>query len=57
MTSVYGVTFVGAREQMLSRLKDIEALAHVSLDAKHDMAVYLARLTLSSLGEIFEGAQ
>lgn len=52
MTSVYGVTFVGARQQIQNRLHEN------NFDEEHIYAasVYLAKLTLSSIGKKFVGA-
>jgi DNA-directed RNA polymerase, mitochondrial len=60
MTSVYGVTFAGARAQIRARLK--EKFEHVDLpvEVKDELtyhgSMYLARLTLESIGELFAGA-
>lgn len=66
MTSVYGVTFVGAREQIQNRLKEKfdpavhegAAAMHVDEldDAVYAAAAYLARVTLGSLGQMFAAA-
>ncbi len=52
MTSVYGVTLTGAREQIQNRLKDIE----FPNDKIFDASLMLAKMTLASLGDIFSGA-
>lgn len=54
MTSVYGVTFIGAREQISNRLKergwqDDSDLFHVSY--------YAARVTMAGLHEMFQNAK
>ncbi|KAG2389538.1 hypothetical protein C9374_014098 [Naegleria lovaniensis] len=54
MTSVYGVTFVGAREQIQKRLKEKK---EVPEDDVFACASYLASITLKSLGEVFSSAQ
>ncbi|GMH13779.1 hypothetical protein Nepgr_015620 [Nepenthes gracilis] len=55
MTSVYGVTFVGAREQIKRRL---EEKGHITDDRLlFGAACYSAKVTLSALGEIFEAAR
>lgn len=54
MTSVYGVTFVGARQQIANALKDRGVLNE---DARYDASVYLARATFDSIGEMFTGAR
>ena len=54
MTTVYGVTFVGAREQIAKQLKDrgdIEA---------HEIwacSSYLAKVVMASIGDLFSGAK
>lgn len=53
MTSVYGVTQVGARQQIMNRLSEIGGFPE---DKLFTSSVRLARLTLSSLGDIFQGA-
>ena len=52
MTSVYGVTITGAREQIQNRLKDI----NFPDDKVFDASLMLAKMTLASLGDIFSGA-
>jgi len=52
MTSVYGVTYIGAREQIANRLKDI----NFPEDYVYKASAYLARQTLGSIGEVFTGA-
>lgn len=55
MTSVYGVTFIGAREQIHRQLKDkgiIEDDEHLQYKA----SMYLARITLDAIKDLFEGA-
>lgn len=53
MTSVYGVTFVGARDQIGRRLKEKKEIPE---DLIYASSVYLARNTLKSLGEVFRSA-
>ena len=53
MTSVYGVTRIGARQQIQNRLAEIEGFPEEKL---FPVAMKLATLTLSSLGDIFNGA-
>ncbi|CAM6076268.1 unnamed protein product [Sphagnum tenellum] len=55
MTSVYGVTFVGAQIQILSRLKERGLLAD-SIDM-YRAAAYAAKVTLDALGEMFKEAR
>lgn len=52
MTSVYGVTMTGAREQIANRLREIEFPDEKIFGA----SMMLAKLTLASLGDIFSGA-
>ena len=54
MTSVYGVTFIGARDQILRQLKDRADLPDADLKSA---AVYLARITMKALEDFFQGAQ
>lgn len=54
MTSVYGVTFVGAREQITSRLKERGWKAE---DDIYKTACYAARITLDSLHAMFSSAK
>jgi len=61
MTSVYGVTLVGARDQIYNRLverDDIKSLFHEDQVEKElkKASMYLARHVLSSLGDIFSDA-
>ncbi|KAH7108553.1 DNA/RNA polymerase [Auriculariales sp. MPI-PUGE-AT-0066] len=54
MTTVYGVTYIGAREQILRQLRD----RRDQFDSQHLylMSAYLARTTLSCIGDLFQGA-
>ncbi|KAL1097043.1 hypothetical protein V6Z11_D05G009100 [Gossypium hirsutum] len=55
MTSVYGVTFVGAREQIKRRL---EEKGHITDDRLlFSAACYTAKVTLAALGELFQAAR
>ncbi|XP_022884193.1 DNA-directed RNA polymerase 2B, chloroplastic/mitochondrial-like isoform X2 [Olea europaea var. sylvestris] len=55
MTSVYGVTYVGARDQIKRRLKERDAIAD---DAElFSAACYAAKTTLTALGQMFEAAR
>ena len=60
MTTVYGVTALGAKQQILNRLEEVhEADGFNGPVERRDlpkMATYIAGLTLSSLGENFKGA-
>jgi DNA-directed RNA polymerase len=59
MTSVYGVTFVGAREQVMRQLVDLRAVQWPEPKEKsiYAASMYVARLTLSSLSAVFTGAK
>ncbi|EJD05121.1 DNA/RNA polymerase [Fomitiporia mediterranea MF3/22] len=54
MTTVYGVTFVGAREQIERQLKDRgDIAAHEVWGA----SAYLAKCVIASIGDLFSGAK
>ncbi|WMV17289.1 hypothetical protein MTR67_010674 [Solanum verrucosum] len=55
MTSVYGVTYIGARDQIKRRLKERGAIADGS--ELFGAASYAAKVTLTALGEMFEAAR
>ncbi|XVE91693.1 hypothetical protein REPUB_Repub01dG0032600 [Reevesia pubescens] len=55
MTSVYGVTYVGARDQIKRRLKERCAIADDT--ELFGAACYAARTTLTALGEMFQAAR
>lgn len=55
MTSVYGVTYVGARDQIKRRLKERNAIAED--DELFAASCYVAKTTLTALGEMFEAAR
>eukprot|EP00621_Florenciella_sp_RCC1693_P014017 CAMPEP_0182545598 /NCGR_PEP_ID=MMETSP1323-20130603/34750_1 /TAXON_ID=236787 /ORGANISM="Florenciella parvula, Strain RCC1693" /LENGTH=229 /DNA_ID=CAMNT_0024756759 /DNA_START=10 /DNA_END=699 /DNA_ORIENTATION=+ len=61
MTSVYGVTFIGARKQIQARLE--EKLAETDMDpddiegAAYGAGHYVARITMDALTELFTGAR
>ncbi|KAL7091185.1 hypothetical protein ACP275_12G090000 [Erythranthe tilingii] len=55
MTSVYGVTYIGARDQIKRRLKE-----RASMEDDTELfacACYAAKTTLTALGEMFEAAR
>ncbi|TKY65013.1 DNA-directed RNA polymerase 2B [Spatholobus suberectus] len=55
MTSVYGVTYIGAREQIKRRLKERNA---ISDDTElFGASCYAAKVTLTALEEMFQGAR
>jgi DNA-directed RNA polymerase len=53
MTSVYGVTFIGAREQIYRQLRDQNFLGE---EDTYQASVYLAALTLKAIENLFTGA-
>lgn len=55
MTSVYGVTYIGARDQIKRRLKERNAITDDS--ELFGAACYAARVTLTALGEMFQAAR
>jgi hypothetical protein len=69
MTSVYGVTFVGSREQIMRRLEEAnennrlqqgrgEPHGHIlSEEETKQASIYLARHTLNSIGDTFRSAR
>ena len=60
MTTVYGVTLIGAKDQIYNRLWDLYKDGAFDEEVKRSdlpkMAMYLAKLTLDSLDENFKGA-
>ncbi|RYQ95021.1 hypothetical protein Ahy_B08g090001 [Arachis hypogaea] len=55
MTSVYGVTYIGAREQIKRRLK--ERKSSLDDDELFGASCYAAKVTLTALEEMFQGAR
>ncbi|KAK7273262.1 hypothetical protein RIF29_14311 [Crotalaria pallida] len=55
MTSVYGVTYIGAREQIKRRLKERDAIADNA--ELFGASCYAAKVTLTALEEMFQGAR
>ena len=55
ITSVYGVTLVGVRQQIMNRLAELDD-GLISEENLFKTSAKLAQLTLKSLGDIFEGA-
>jgi DNA-directed RNA polymerase len=47
MTTVYGVTFIGAKQQIIKRLKENKNFDH---EFCNKAALYLTKLTFKSLG-------
>lgn len=56
MTSVYGVTFIGARAQIYSRLKERDAMEDNEL-LRYRVSNYAARRTLDALNNMFSNAR
>ncbi|CAA0823336.1 DNA-directed RNA polymerase 2-chloroplastic/mitochondrial [Striga hermonthica] len=55
MTSVYGVTFIGARDQIMRRIKERDCIVD---DAEvFGAACYAAKVTLAALEQMFEAAR
>ncbi|RKP05384.1 T3/T7-like RNA polymerase, partial [Thamnocephalis sphaerospora] len=52
--NVYGVTFIGAREQIASKLREIPNVEH---DNVWRYSTYLTHKVFGSLGEMFKGAR
>ncbi|KAM1666154.1 hypothetical protein ACFX1X_045819 [Malus domestica] len=55
MTSVYGVTYIGARDQIKRRLKERGSISDD--EELFGCACYAAKITLTALGEMFEAAR
>ena len=53
MTSVYGVTFIGAREQIYKQLQNQDFMSE---DENYAASIYLAKLTLTAISNLFTGA-
>ncbi|BGP03375.1 DNA-directed RNA polymerase [Rhodotorula toruloides ATCC 204091] len=53
MTTVYGVTFIGAKNQIERQLKD---RGDVPAERLYKCSIYLGRLVLDSIGDLFKGA-
>ncbi|KAF5176998.1 Dna-directed rna polymerase 1 protein, partial [Thalictrum thalictroides] len=54
MTSVYGVTYIGARDQIKKRLKERGVVDEKEI---FGAACYAAKVTLTALGEMFQAAR
>jgi DNA-directed RNA polymerase len=57
MTSVYGVTFIGARQQISNAIKDHKILYTLSEEDRFRASSYLAKLTFESIRQLFTGAR
>jgi DNA-directed RNA polymerase len=54
MTSVYGVTFIGARKQIQKQLKDKECFE--TNGELYKASAYLAKITIKCIGDLFKDA-
>ncbi|THH27449.1 hypothetical protein EUX98_g6736 [Antrodiella citrinella] len=54
MTTVYGVTYIGARDQIEKQLKD---RGDIPPEVCWESAAYLAKMVLQCIGDIFSGAK
>lgn len=52
MTSVYGVTMVGAKKQIQKQLKEKKVFKDPTV--LHKAALYLTKLTIDSIGDLFK---
>ncbi|KAJ1921416.1 DNA-directed RNA polymerase [Mycoemilia scoparia] len=59
MTNVYGVTLIGAKEQIMNRLREIEKDGKPVFDIMdlQPLSIYLAHKVFDSLGEVFTCAR
>ncbi|KAF8658576.1 hypothetical protein HU200_059036 [Digitaria exilis] len=55
MTSVYGVTYIGARQQITKRLQEKGTITDDKL--LYDVSCYATRVTLDALGQMFQSAR
>ncbi|KAL6603080.1 hypothetical protein ACP70R_043441 [Stipagrostis hirtigluma subsp. patula] len=55
MTSVYGVTYIGARQQIAKRLQEKGLITDDKL--LYDVSCYATRVTLDALGQMFQSAR
>ncbi|RKP13775.1 hypothetical protein BJ684DRAFT_1797, partial [Piptocephalis cylindrospora] len=56
MTNVYGVTFVGAREQIENRMREIKVVPTPKI-TPYSVSLYLTSKVFQSLDQMFSGAQ
>ncbi|KAJ9111267.1 hypothetical protein QFC22_006567 [Naganishia vaughanmartiniae] len=54
MTTVYGVTFIGAKDQIA---KQLNAKGEIPRDLVYFVSTYLAKTVLNCIGDIFSGAR
>jgi DNA-directed RNA polymerase len=53
MTTVYGVTFIGAKKQIEKQLKE---RGDIPAEHLYMCSLYLGRIVLDSIGDVFKGA-
>ncbi|KAK4701543.1 hypothetical protein P7C70_g4683, partial [Phenoliferia sp. Uapishka_3] len=53
MTTVYGVTFIGAKKQIAKQLKE---RGDIPIEHLYMCSLYLGRIVLDSIGDVFSGA-
>lgn len=56
MTTVYGVTFIGAKQQIYKQLKDKDFLDQSDSSESRQASIYLAKLTLECVANLFTQA-
>lgn len=54
MTTVYGVTFIGAKNQVQRQLAD---RGDIPVEELFNLATYLARIIMNCIGDLFFGAE
>ncbi|KAF8578733.1 DNA/RNA polymerase [Ramaria rubella] len=54
MTTVYGVTFIGARDQIERQLRE---KTDIPTEARFKISSYVAKQTLAAIGDLFNGAR
>jgi DNA-directed RNA polymerase len=57
MTSTYGVTFIGARRQVISRMKEQPELYPFNDQEVQETSLHITHLIFDELGELFKGAR
>ncbi len=61
MTNTYGVTFIGAKKQVLNRLKEVKGhepdLEPLTDEQMHSCALYITKKIFISMGLMFNGAR
>ncbi|KAJ1548216.1 DNA-directed RNA polymerase [Nowakowskiella sp. JEL0078] len=57
MTITYGVTFIGARDQVYNRLKDLKEEIALSENERKLCAAYISRKIFLSIGDLFKASR